>query len=231
LRRALLGIILAAGVTVLRPTPVVHGQLTTYECQQQFRQMAAPYMQRMLWFANQQFSMPTTPVGTPILSPGPIGAYPGFQGIAAGPGGPTWGIANGVALNNLAQYGQVNALTGGALNIPPVTQAFINASPGGVSGLGTANLATLAPLQQGLVGNVTSGAALREAVISNRLSAAALWTTLNSYPLTQAANLEDMVSAIQLWVANTCPAASPSSDASALPSPPPSSLPSVRAAD
>ena len=95
--------------------------------------------------------------GTPILSPGPVGAYPGFQGIAAGPGGPTWGIANGVTLNNLAQYGQVNALTGGALNIPPVTQAFINASPGGVAGLGTANLATLAPLQQGLVGNFTSG--------------------------------------------------------------------------
>jgi hypothetical protein len=231
LRRALLGLILAAGVTILRPAPVVHGQITQPECQQQFRQWAGPYMQRMLWFANQQFAMPTTPYGTPILSPGPVGAYPGFQGIAAGPGGPAWGLANGVALNNLGQYGQVNALTGGALNIPPVTQAFINASPGGVSGLGTANLATLAPLQQGLIGNVTGAAALRESIISNRLSAASLWTTQTSYPLAQAANLEDMVSAIQLWVANTCPAGSPSSDAATSPGPAPSSPPSFRAAD
>jgi uncharacterized membrane protein (DUF441 family) len=231
LRRALLAIILAASVTVLRPAPVVHGQITDYQCQQQFRQWAGPYMQRMLWFANQQFAMPTTPVGTPILSPGPIGAYPGFQGIAAGPGGPTWGIANGLGFNNLAQYGQVNALTGGALSVPAVTQAFINASPGGISGLGTANLATLAPLQQGLVGNVTGAAALREAAVGNRITAGLLWTNLNSYPLSQAANLEDMVSAIQLWVANTCPAASPSSDASTSPSPPPSSPPTFRAAD
>jgi hypothetical protein len=231
LRRALLGALLAASVTLLVPAPAARAQITQYECQQQFRQWAGPYMQRMLWFANQQFSMPTTPVGTPLLSPGPIGAYPGFQGIAAGPGGPTWGIASGLTRNNLAQYGQVNALTGGALNIPAVTQAFINASPGGVSGLGTANLATLAPLQQGLVGNVTGAAALREAIVGNRLSAASLWTTMNSYPLSQAGNLEDIVSAIQLWVANTCPVGSPSPDASSAPSPPPSSPPAFRAAD
>jgi hypothetical protein len=188
-------------------------------------------MQRMLWFGNQQFAIPTTPFGTPIMSPGPVGAYPGFQGIATGPGGPTWGIANGVALNNLGQYGQVNALTGGALNVPPVTQAFINGTPGGIGGVSPANLATLAPLQQGLFGNITSAAALREAIIGNRLSAASLWTTQSSYPLTQAANLEDIVSAIQLWVANTCPAANPPSDSSTPPSPPPSSPPSFRAAD
>jgi hypothetical protein len=226
-----LGLILAAGVTVLRPAPVVHGQITDYQCQQQFRQWASPYMQRLLWFANQQFATPTTPVGTPILSPGPIGAYPGFQGIAAGPGGPTWGIANGLTSNNLAQYGQVTALTRGALSVPAVTQSFINASPGGVSGLGTTNLATLGPLQQALVGNVTAAAALREAAVGNRLSAASVWTNLNSYPLTQAANLEDVVSVIQTWVANTCPAASPPPDASNSPSPPPSSPPSFRAAD
>ena len=125
----------------------------------------------------------------------------------------------------------MNALSGGSLSVPPVTQAFINASPGGISGLGTSNLATLAPLQQGLVGNVTGAASLREAIVGNRLSAASLWTTLNSYPLTQAANMEDIVSAIQHWVANTCPAASPSPDASNSPSPPPSSPPTFRAAD
>jgi hypothetical protein len=117
------------------------------------------------------------------------------------------------------------------LNVPPVTQAFINGTPGGIGGVSPANLATLAPLQQGLVGNVTGAAALREAVVSNRLSGASLWTTLNSYPLSQAANLEDIVSAIQLWVSNTCPAGSPSPDASPSPSPPPSSPPTFRAAD
>ncbi len=102
-------------------------------------------MQQMLWFANQQNAFPLTSVGRPVLSPGPIDAYPGFQGIAAGPGGPGWAIANGFGGNQLAQYGQLNALTDGALTPPAVTQAFINATPGGLGGLGTANLATLAP--------------------------------------------------------------------------------------
>ena len=229
MQRTLLAAVLTAGAILLSPALPVGAQITAYECQQQFRQWAGPYMSRMLWFADQAAAYPLTPVGRPLISPGPIAAYPGFQGIAAGPGGPGWGVAYGFGVNQFQQYGQVNALTGGALSIPAVTQAFINAAPGGVPGLGTANLATLAPLQQGLAGNVVGAAALRESVVGNRLSAAGLNATMSSYPLAQAANMEDIVSAIQLWVANTCPAAPP--DAPAAPSAPASSPQSFRASD
>jgi hypothetical protein len=204
-----LAAILATGTLLLPAVPATNAQITSYECQQQFREMAGPYLQRALWYANAADAFPVTPAGRPYLGPGPVGAYPGFQGMVAAPGGPAWGVANGFGVNSVGQYAQLNALTAGAFNVPAVTQAFIAATPGGLPNLGTANLATLAPLQQGLAGNILSAAATREAVIGNRLSAASLWTTISSYPLAQAGNYQDMVSLIQTWVENTCPAARP----------------------
>src|SRR5262249_21000476 len=176
--------------------------------------MAGPIMDRIFWYVSVADAFPVTPAGRPYLGPGPVGAYPGFQGIVAAPGGPGWALANGYGATNLAQFGLTNAMTGGALSVPAVTQAFISATPGGVPNLGTANLATLAPLQQGLAGNALAAISTRESMIGNRLSAAGLWTTLASYPMSQAANYQDIVSAIQSWVESTCPAAAPGSDSS-----------------
>jgi hypothetical protein len=212
MRPVLLAAVLATGALLLHPAPATHAQISTYECQQQFRQMAGPIMDRIFWYVSVQDAIPTSPIGRPYLSPGPIGAYPGFQGFVAGPGGPGWALTNAYGGINLAQFGLTNAMTGGALSVPAVTQAFINATPGGVPNLGTANLATLAPLQQGLAGNALAAISTREAMIGNRLAAAGLWTTLTSYPMAQAANYQDIISAIQTWIESTCPAASPGSD-------------------
>jgi hypothetical protein len=212
-RRLLLGLILASSALFLQPPSTTHGQITTYECQQLFRQMAGPYMQQVMWYANQQNMYQAAPWGRPYLSPGPIAAYPGFAGIV-GPGGPGWGLANTAGPVGLVQNTQTLALTGGGLSVPAVTQAFVNATPGGFSNLGTANLATLAPLQQSLQGNILAAAALRESVIANRLSAATLWTTLSGYPWEQADNLGSVVGTIATWVHNTCPAATPGSNGS-----------------
>ena len=189
--------------------PGLVGRTATPECQQQFRELAGPYVQRALRYANAADAFPVTPAGRPYLGPGPVGAYPGFQGIVGAPGGPGWALANGFGINSVGQYAQVNGITNGGLTIPAVLQAFINTTPGGFPNLGPPNLATLAPPQQGLAGNALSAISTREAMIGNRLSAASLWTTLSSYPLAQARNYQDMVSLIQTWVESTCPAAAP----------------------
>ena len=220
MRPVLLAAVLATGALLLHPAPATHAQITTYECQQQFRQMAGPVMDRIFWYASVADAYPLTPAGRPYLGPGPVGAYPGFQGIVAAPGGPGWALANAYGGINLAQFGQTNAMTGGALSVPAVTGAFIAATPGGVPNLGTANLATLAPLQQSLAAKALNAITARESMIGNRLSAAGLWTTLASYPMSQAANYQDIVSAIQTWVESTCPAASPGADSSAAPARP-----------
>jgi len=225
MRPVLLAAVLATGALLLHPAPATNAQITTYECQQQFRQMAGPIMDRIFWYVSVADAFPVTPAGRPYLGPGPVGAYPGFQGIVAAPGGPGWALANGYGATNLAQFGLTNAMTGGALSVPAVTQAFISATPGGVPNLGTANLATLAPLQQGLAGNALAAISTRESMIGNRLSAAGLWTTLASYPMSQAANYQDLVSAIQTWVESTCPAAAAGADSTPAPARPRSNDP------
>jgi hypothetical protein len=216
-RRILFGALLLAGALVTQPAPTAQAQITDYNCQQQFRQLAGPYMQQILWFANQQFNgYSINALGRPNLV-GPVGAYPQYQGIVTGPG-PAWNVANNFGATSLGSYGQLLAMTNNGLNAPQVTGAFI-AGAGGFNNLGTANLATLAPLQQGLQGNVLTAAALRESVIGNRLSAAALHATLAAYPLVQADNMGSVVTAIQTWVANTCPGSTPDSSGSSNGSP------------
>ena len=172
------------------------------QCQMLFRQLADPVMSQMLWYTQAANAFPITPWARPVISPWPYYGYPGFGPIFAGPGGPSWQFATGSVPLGLAAVASTNPVA-----TPFVVNQIAANTPGGLTGLQTSDLLSLAQLRQAVIGNVLAAGDARQAIIGNRLAAADLNATMTGYPLERASNLSDVLAGIQTYVSSVCPMA------------------------
>jgi hypothetical protein len=165
---------------------------------------------------------PGTPYG-PNFGPWGFGSFgPGFGGPGGygfgpyGIGGAPWLFANAIAGTGAATLATLPP----ALGVSAVV-AQLASAPGGLGALAAGDLIAAASLQQSLVGNVLSAsslaqsilanqiaaAGLRQAVIGNRIAAAELNATLAAFAYERVTNLKDLIEGIEIYIRNTCPAA------------------------
>jgi hypothetical protein len=161
-------------------------------CRQWFIQLAAPAMSLVMANIQAYPAYPLTPNQRPTVGPEP--AYPWAPGALAPVANPGLAFAGGIAGGSLQ-----NLYTGGQPFLPTVAS----------------NPSTVPAT---LIGNVFTAANFQQSVYSQRLSAATLNYNLAGYPLSQVNNLEDGISAIQIYVQTACPKPPPVPSAPVTPS-------------
>jgi hypothetical protein len=170
------------------------------DCQRPFVERATPYLQQMLWYADQSSNYPLTPQARPLVTSWPYSAYGPGNGYGPGsPYGPVfgpWGVGSfgpgfgGPYGYGLSPYGVGGPpwLIGGAIagngaatlaTLPPglavATLANQRATaPGGLAALSPADQIALASLAQSLSGNVLSASSLGQSVLGNQTAEAGL---------------------------------------------------------
>ncbi len=194
-----------AGCTLGAPPALAHAQESAdtgqvSDCQRPFLERATPYLEEMLWYADQANNYPLTPDLRPVVTGWPYSAYGPGNGYGPGsPYGPAfgpWGIsAFGPGFGGPYGYGispfgvggpawQVaGAIAGNGVGtltaLPPGVAVStvanqLAAAPGGLAALAPADQIALGSLGQSLTGNVLSAGSLSQSILGNRIAEASL---------------------------------------------------------